>query len=250
MDPTTAPTGYGLVNESKSITDADLVTMAGALEKQLVRDFCPAYNVPALPVRCFGAEEVLPDGFWYLHFVDNVADADALGYHTDEDGVVYADVEMAVILKYGCGILSTPAGNESPDTVSSVASHELLEMTFDPLVNLSWPFGDGTLMAAEVADPCQGNLYVIDGVVVSDFVLPAFTQINEPASSRFDFLGALAKPMVAGDGGYFVLTDASGASKQVYGARPPSPLRQHLNRRKNMRLSRSSLSTPKPPVTP
>ena len=235
----TAPTCYGLVNESTSIKDADVETMAMALELQLQRDFCPAYNLPVLPVKAYGPNDLLPDGAWYLHFVDNVADPDALGYHTDEDGLIFGNIEIAVLLKYGCGVLSTPHGQGGPDSVSSVVSHELMEMAVDPQVNLWSPTVapiDGTSQATEVCDPCQEDYYMINGVQVSDFVLPAYWLKDAPAGSRFDHLNVLSAPFTIAPGGYAVVQDSSGASKQVYGARPPSALRQVMNRRKKMRL--------------
>ena len=236
---TSPPKGYGLVNESASISDSDVVAMAAALNTQFARDFCPAYRIPALPVKAFGADDLIPDGYWCLYFVDNVSDADALGYHTDENGTIYANIEVAVILKYGCGILSTPAGADSPDSVSSVASHELLEMAADPKVDLWAPTVmpiSGVAQALEVSDPCQESYYSIDDVQVSDFVLPAYWLLDQPAGTRFDFLGALPAAFALAPGGYAVVRGADGASKQVYGARPPSPLRQAMGRRKALRL--------------
>jgi hypothetical protein len=239
MDITSPPVGYGLVSESASISDSDVKAMAAALGTQFARDFCPAYGIGALPVKAFGADELLPDGYWYLHFVDNVADGDALGYHTDENGVIYADIEVAVILKYGCGVLSTPVGAESPDSVSSVASHELLEMAADPRVDLWAPTvlpTSGVAQALEVADPVQESYSMIDGVQVSDFVLPAYWLTQPPPGSKFDFLGVLSAPFTVAPGGYRVIRGADGVSKQVYASRPPSPLRQAMGRRRAIRL--------------
>lgn len=233
------PTGFGLVNESNFIADTDLAKMAAALEIQLQRDFCPAYNLPVLPVQAFDPTDKIPAGYWYLHFTDAVTDQGALGYHTDEAGNILAEIEIAVLQKYGCGVLAT-TGSGGPDSVSSVASHELMEMIYDPEVNLWAPTVtpiDGTSQASEVADPVQENYYSINGVQLSNFVLPPYWLTSPPAGSKFDFMGVLTGPFTIAPGGYAVVADSSGNSKQVFGSRPPSKMKMEMMRhRKKTRL--------------
>lgn len=234
------PTGYGLINESSFIKDSDLETMAAAFEIQLQRDFCPKYNLPALPVKPFHPTDTIPPGYWYLHFTDQVTEEGDFGYHSDVGGNIYAEIEIAILQKYGCGVLSTDPANGGPDSVSSVASHELLEMTYDPMVTLWAPSVlpiDGTSQAAEVADPVQECYYQINGVQVSNFVLPNYWLTTNPVGAQYDFMDVLSAPFTVAPGGYAVVSDANGATKEVYGSRPPSPLRMAmLRRRKMMRL--------------
>ena len=237
-----APVGFGLVNESKFITDADLQTMAAALEIQFQRDFCPAYNLPPLPVKAFRPLDKIPSGYLMMHFSDQVTDEQALGYHTDAGGNIYAEIEITILKGYGCGVLSTdPASGGGPDSISSVASHELLEMAFDPMASLWTPMKfpiDGTSMASEVADPVQESYYHINGVQVSDFVLPPYWIMGEGKSGvKYDYLGIITKPFEIAPGGYAMVSDSNGNVTSSFGARPPAKLRlDRRSRRKAMRV--------------
>ncbi len=250
------PTGYALMNQSKSIQDSDLRAMATALQTQLRQDFCPVWNVPALPVACLDASDDLPAGYWAIYFSDLVTEPDTLGYHTDEVGTVSAEIEIPVLLQYGCGILSTPVGgNAGPDSVSSVVSHEILEMTEDPQVSLWVPTTSdlgGVTDSFEVCDPVQESYYSINGVQVSDFVFPAYFIATPVPGARLDQMGILTKPFEVAPGGYMLQSDASGNVTQVYGVRPPSALRmsktgpRKMVRMKGFNKSLHSLTTPTP----
>src|SRR5713101_5740923 len=76
---------------------------------------------------------------------------------------------------------------------SVVLSHTLLEMLVDPRINLtvfiSSSNGSGTLYSYEIADPCESEEYAykIGGVLVSDFVYPAwFEPSAKPGTTQFD----------------------------------------------------------------
>ena len=56
---------------------------------------------------------------------------------------------------------------------SSTFSHEVIEMIVDPSTQTSYTH-DGQGSNLEVADPVQTRAYRLDGVYVSDFVLPAW----------------------------------------------------------------------------
>lgn len=90
-------------------------------------------------------------------------------------------------------------------------SHEVLEMIADPGVNL---FAEGYFkyrgrrvkgyVAYEVCDPVQENLYTIDGINVSDFVVPEwFEPEREAGSMKFSFKDAVDGPFRAAPQGYF-----------------------------------------------
>ena len=80
-------------------------------------------------------------------------------------------------------------------------SHELLEMLVDPWGDRFTPAADvdpnhpdrQVFYLVEVCDPCETSSYGIEGVQVSDFILPSF---YEPAATRpVDFLNTLAGPL-------------------------------------------------------
>ncbi len=87
------------------------------------------------------------------------------------------------------------------------ASHELLEMLGDPEVNdvkgiYASPNGQGRLYACEMCDPVEADAlgYTINGVQVSDFILPSYFLDGEPGP--FDFKGHLSGPLTLAPGGY------------------------------------------------
>lgn len=64
----------------------------------------------------------------------------------------------------------------------------------------------GMIVSYEVADACQSpeHGYEIDGILVSDFVYPAwfFTDIN---SKKYDHMGYLNQPLAILPGGYMMI---------------------------------------------
>lgn len=138
----------------------------------------------------------------------------ALGYHDiDTHGVPYIKVFTAD---------SSAAGV----SLSSVISHEILEVLGDPFVDSSVTISDGkggdTIYMAEVCDPVEQDVYQINGVEVSNFVLPAW--FGAPGS-KYDHLGKLTAPFSMTSGGYFsylTVTEQGGGWQQKQGdkARP------------------------------
>ena len=76
------------------------------------------------------------------------------------------------------------------------ASHELIEMLGDPEISLTifdqTDNTSGRLFAYEFCDACEADQYgyVIDGVLVSYFVLPSWFQPAKKAT-KYDFTGYL-----------------------------------------------------------
>src|SRR5215471_9382345 len=137
----------------------EITSVSAALQKQVMRDFAPIWEVQAT-VDYFPALEAVPVGYWPLLIVEDGA---GLGTHVDRNGQPMAYVE------YG-------------PTWSLTASHEALEMLADP-TGLRFVAGDAPLTESErveflveVCDPCQGadNAYTVNGVLVSDFYTPAY----------------------------------------------------------------------------
>src|SRR5205823_5958794 len=122
--------------------------------------------------------------------------ADALGYHTR---LLEGRVRP-------CGFVFVRRCLEAGDAWQSVASHELLEMLADPLVNLAAEGvrdGAPALYAVEVCDPVGGDSYDVAGVPVANFVLPTwFLAAPLPDNTLVDFLGRLADPFTLSPAGY------------------------------------------------
>jgi hypothetical protein len=88
--------------------------------------------------------------------------------------------------------------------VSSVASHEACETDGDPFCNDWSDTGHGILVAKELCDPVEADVYDIDGVAVSNFVLPEWFDPTVSAGEKFDYLGRCTKPFSMTKGGYWV----------------------------------------------
>lgn len=188
-------------NESTVLTDDQVSNVVPALQTQVTRDFAPVWGVDA-DLDFVPKGQPAPTGHWWLVVLDNSDQAGALGYHdmTSEGlplGKVFAGTDKAFGAQW---------------TVT--ASHELLEMLVDPAINLTaltmTPFDFnhnvvGRLYAYEVCDPCEadGDGYQIDGVLVSDFVFPAWFESFRPISStQFDQQSKMINPFQLLPGGY------------------------------------------------
>ena len=212
--------------------DARLLTrVAAALHRQVRQHFGPAWGIDASVSAFLEWQEVPPD-YTRLILVDQL-DSGALGVHADRNGQPYA--------------LVAARGDWS-----LVASHECLELLADPTGN-QLRRGPSPIEAqgeveflVEVCDPCQGRRwhYVIDGVPVSDFCLPAYYEGTGAAGERWSFHGSLDGPRRVLRDGYLLWRelvgrtwwrrDWIGAKLADYSLGPISPrvsfLRGHTDR--------------------
>lgn len=185
-----------VLNASTVLNDGDVDKVVPALQKQVHRDFAPAWGVDA-DLVFVPKGSAPPSGAWWLTILDNSDVADALGYHdlTDQGlplGKVFAGTDL-----------------QSGNQWSVTASHELLEMLADPDINLGayvdQPGGGIKLYAYEVCDPCEADAfgYKIDGTPLSDFVFPAwFESFRETGGTQFDQRGRITAPFQLLAGGY------------------------------------------------
>jgi hypothetical protein len=105
------------------------------------------------------------------------------------------------------------------DQLSITLSHELLEMLVDPsgtrviqAADLD-PYSGGQQVnyLVEVCDPVAVYSYMIDGVPVSDFVLPAFYDPWATDKDKLDCAGFLSRPLTVPLGGYISWLDPTDA---------------------------------------
>jgi hypothetical protein len=116
-----------------------------------------------------------------------------------------------------------------PGNWSVTASHELLEMLCDPWGNRvmpgraigagGGPDADQVEYLLEVCDPCQQYTYLIDGVLVSDFVTPDYYSPYATEGLRYSFTGKIAQPRTVGTGGY--ITWRTPGTEQIFQQRDP-----------------------------
>src|SRR3954447_9808633 len=149
-----------LVSEVNEVSPEWLTMVAAALQKQVVRDFGPVWDVQAA-VSAIGRLEDVPLGYWPMIIVEDVQDA--AGYHTDQNGQPFA------LIEYGT-------------SWSLTASHECMEMLADPFGNRLMAGQspkedqDRVEFLVEVCDPSEDQSagYRINNILVSDFYTPRF----------------------------------------------------------------------------
>jgi hypothetical protein len=180
----------GCINQATVPLGVNFDALVGALRKFVDTCFAPVWGTPAKVRRAAG---FLP-GAWAMVFLDDADVQGALGYHDlTPDGLPLSKVFVK----------STIAAGQQ---VSVTAGHELAEMLVDPAINLWCTGPKDTLYAYETADAVEEETFQIDGVLMSDFVYPAYFEgFRKPRSVKFDFLGKVSRPFQILSGGYSIV---------------------------------------------
>lgn len=195
-------------NESSLVTNDEVREMCDAVARQLTLHVAPLWGqVPSVEFVLPGGTPTLP---WAARcVVEDDSDLEgALGYHYEgDDGVPLLRVFAREILGERAfrgdrdGVLVDHRGGA---TVSSVLSHEVLEVVGDAPAN-RWADGPGGReYAFELCDAVQGDTYMCAGVAVSNFLTPAFFS-SRARAVRFDFLGRLSAPFTMTPEGYQIV---------------------------------------------
>lgn len=164
---------------SAGVPFATLQQTAAALQQQVDNDFAPVWGVRA-DISALAAGNPMPADCWPIKIVDNIGGAG--GVHLDDQRQPYAEAV------------------NGPQLAIAI-SHELLEMLADPWGNRFTPAADldpssdghQVFYLVEVGDPCEVSSYQINGVVVSNFILPSFYDPN--ATGPVDFRTTLGGPL-------------------------------------------------------
>lgn len=215
------PRHVAIVSQSSSVPFGAVARAAGAIQKQVTRDFSRTWKITAT-VTAFQTLDDVPVDYWPIIIEDNINQPGAAGYHTDDNGQPFS--------------LVSSEGNWALTT-----SHECLEMLADP-------FGNRTVAGSqpqqadqsvvnlsrvnylvEVCDPCESedDTYSVNGIALSDFITPRYYDPSVATGARYDFMGKIKNPHEVLAGGYVsfgnpatnewyqVLVDASGNAKTV-----------------------------------
>ena len=174
------------------ISDEELQTACRAINRQIKEDFVPYWSMSAtLRLEGRSAEEPdkiqVPDmrGDAVLYLWDKSDVKGALGYHFQNNrGIPF-------------GFVFTEIAQSIGEPWSVTLSHEALELLADPETNLlvmgPHPKDDRDVFHwFEMCDAVQAETYQIDGVAVSNFVLPLYftgTRDVDEVGARNDFLG-------------------------------------------------------------
>lgn len=189
-------------------TTIDPVTQAFLVEAwdRQSEEFCKAHGIPYIPVVLY---DTIPEGADVtsgeirVMMVEDTIDVEgALGYHTDELGLIFARI-MA-------------------ENNAESGSHECCEENLDPDCSVWKPMPDGREIAFESCDPVEGDSYPQDATIgtetrqvpVSNYVLPSYFDPN--GQHPFDRMGKLTAPFTMTDGGYQAVRDASGNETDVF----------------------------------
>jgi hypothetical protein len=210
-----------LVSEESKITIGELTNVAGALSKQVSRDFGPIWQVNA-DVAAYQRLEDIPLDYWPIIVKDDIGDPSAAGYHEDKHGQPFSLVQY-------------------DSSWSLTASHECLEMLADPfgrrvVAGESPVKGQGRVnFLVEVCDACEAAnfAYTVNGIQVSDFITPNFFDPVPSEGVRYSYSGAVKAPRQVLKDGY--LSWYVPASKQWWqrtwfsGAKPSDGPLKNLN---------------------
>lgn len=237
-----------IINFTKGeISDEKIHTAIRAINRQIAEDFEPYWSFGA-KLRLEGRVGSRPDksaladmrgdGIIYLWHGKDVDDA--LGYHDrNHAGIPYGFVFTEVSAALG-------------ENWTVTLSHEALEMLGDPQSNLlvQGPHPadqDKTVFHwFEMCDAVQAETYKIDGVEVSNFVLPLyFTEDAEP-NARNDFLGrahkgASLRSFGVNPGGYVGFFDPQTGDHETFEAKGDRLARQRLGVKRRCAAGRGQL---------
>jgi hypothetical protein len=175
-----------------AIKDEDVQEVIRVINRQIREDFEPYWGFGGL-LRLEGKSTFRPRmqnppdmrGDAVLYLWDDINEDGALGYHeANFRGIPYGFVFTVLSMQLG-------------ESWSVTLSHEALELIADPEVNLlvAGPHPEYPNRQVfhwfEMCDAIQTDTYEIDGVEVSNFVLPLYFTKNEEFGSRNDFMGRL-----------------------------------------------------------
>ena len=207
-----------VVNRTRTVADLDLHRVVRAINRQIAQDFEPYWAFGGrLRVEGPSAGKLDPEalremrGDAVLYLLDSATQSDALGYHTNNmGGIPFGFVYLDLCAQLG-------------DPWSATLSHEALELIADPMCNLlvQGPNPQDAKLGQvfhyfEMCDAVQAQVYEIDAVPVSNFVLPAYFTENESPGTRKDFSGTALQSFGANPGGYIGYYDPASQADDTY----------------------------------
>jgi hypothetical protein len=209
------------------VSDEELQVAIRAINRQIKEDFEPYWSLGAT-LRLEGRSGLQPDkenpsdmrGDAVVYIWNEADVPGALGYHDRNfSGIPF-------------GFVFTELSREIGENWSVTLSHEALELIADPEVNLlvmgPHPNPDEGEREVfhwyEMSDAVQAETYEIDGVQVSNFVLPLYFTGGDEFVGRNDFLGRAPngqtlKSFGINPGGYVGFYDPTIPGMDTYTAR-------------------------------
>jgi hypothetical protein len=223
-----------IINQSTSVTNADVNIMCEALQIQFNLHVASAWNQKSPTVKFYSSITSVPGYAWVISVLDNPDVANALGYHDETNDKVDGFIFCQPVLQNG-GVVLYDATNPQNVSVASVLSHEAIEMFGDRFANF-WADGPNVIAsdgytyseyALELCDPVEGNSYVVNvgatPVSMSNFIFPSWfnPEATDPVNMPFDYLHLLSLPFSMTTGGYMIVQQA-GQAQQIFGEQMPT----------------------------
>jgi hypothetical protein len=204
-----------IINESTAIADADVQSMIPAFDTQWNKDLNSVWGVGAATFAFNSKQQPAPPpGSWWVVFLDNSDQANALAYHDlTNEGLPISKVFVKTI-------------QADKASLSVGASHEICEMAVDPWLNSAYQDSQGIFWAGEICDPVEDDQYgyEVGGVRLSDFVTPNWFG-HKNASGDIDLQRHATGAFEVLSGGYAQKYDPTRGWVQVTGARAARTLR-------------------------
>src|SRR5215471_19838441 len=195
-----------VINESTAISDKDVQAMLSAFDQQWNKDLEPIWGVEAATFTFVPKGETPAAGTWWVVFLDDSDQADALAYHDlTNEGLPISKVFVKTILS-------------DKASISVGATHEICEMAVDPWLNSAYQDPQGVFWAGEVCDPVEDDQYgyKIGGTLVTDFVTPDWFA-HKNAKGVIDFKRHADTAFQVLTGGYAQKFDPESGWVQVNG---------------------------------
>jgi hypothetical protein len=181
-------------------------------------DVAPLWDRAPAAVIFYTDASAVPPAAHGIAIVDTIQDQPqgVLGFHSEDQGGKLRGIVAAKPELDNGGKVTT--GDWS---VSSVVSHEVLEMFVDPNCNRWANNNQRRVYSFEVSDPVEAPTYVVKGVSVSNFVGPAWFDPLASKTAQLDKSGLLHTPFSILRGGYVVYATA-GKEHQEFGDQLPA----------------------------
>jgi hypothetical protein len=237
-----------VVNHTKGkLKDEQVQEGIRAVNRQIAHDFEPYWDFGA-ELRLEGSlgekpdAEALPElrGDAIIYLWDDVDVDDALGYHEmNAAGVPF-------------GFVFTELVKELKEPWTVTFSHEALELLADSEANLlvAGPHPADPKKEVfhwyEMCDAVQDEKYKVDGIWVSNFVLPLYFTPDAEAGGRNDFLGRIYKKSTLksfniNPGGYIGFYDPATRDHQTFSLKADARARERLKIKSKAQLTRRSM---------
>ncbi len=174
-----------IINSTTSTSDATLQAVTNAVATQVHNEYKAAWAKDYTFVFV-GKGKTIPSGAWKVYIDQKKGD-----YHTVSNGAPIGYCHVSGV---------------SVDYWTNTISHEVLELSTNPYVNVTWTKnnanGTTTIVNQEVCDACETNDqgYRINTILMSDFVYPSWFKNN--GTAPFDQTRLISAPWQILPGGY------------------------------------------------